>query len=186
MEFKLENREKPPVVETVRGALFYKGKFLILEKDASSKNPAAVEFAGGKIDDIKNKISTEEEQIKALNAEVIQETGIDISKLSPEKIDEFEIFFEVIDKDNIKKPYRRLVHLFLTRIPDSQDIQIKVNETKNENGGSEDKHAGYKWITPDELIKATTSLEENKITGEKNYPLSRSSRHIKKLIEKVI
>jgi 8-oxo-dGTP pyrophosphatase MutT (NUDIX family) len=185
MEFKPENKEKPPLIETVRGALFYKGKFLILEKDADSKNPKAMEFAGGKIDDIKNKISTDEEQIKALKDEVFQETRIDISKLSPEKIDDFEIFFETTDKDNIKKQYRRLVHLFLTRIPDTEEIEIKVNETKNEEGGSEDKHASYKWVTPEELIKDAISLEENKITGEKNYPLSRNSRHIKKLIEKV-
>jgi hypothetical protein len=35
---------------------------------------------------------------------------------------------------------------------------------------------------PNELINSVTSLVENPDTGEQAYPLSRNSRHIKKLL----
>ena len=136
-------------------------------------------------DEIAKENATLAEQEKALISEIQQETGIDISKITPEKIDEFEVYFEATENVEAKKVFRRLVHLFLVRIPEAEEALIKVNETKNEKGESEDKHAGYKWLSPEELIEATTVLKENNITKKEAYPLSRNSRHIKKLIEAV-
>ena len=181
-ENKFENKELPPVIETVRVALLYHGKFLTLQKSADSKNPEAIELPGGKIDEIKGNTSTLEEQKQAAIQEVQQETGIEINKLPIEKIDNFEIYFEATDKNGIKKKYKRMIHLFLVRIPDSQELIPKINQTLNEIGEPEDKHKTYTWISPNTLINSVTALQENPESGEKVYPLSRNSRHIKKLL----
>lgn len=185
MESKLENQEAVPVVETVRVALFHRGKFLILEKDASSRNPGALEFPGGGIDNIKGKTSTEQEQKQTVIEEVQQETGINVEELPIEKVESFGIYYEALEKNGVKKKYRRLIHLFLVRLPDIEDIITKVNKTIDAEGELEDKHENYKWVLPEELINSATSLRENPHTREKVYPLTQNSRHIKELLKTV-
>ena len=181
MDFSPERKEQVPIVETVRGALFHRGKFLMLEKDADSNNPRALEFSGGKIDNIAGKIATPAEQQQALIAEVVQETKIDINKITPKKVDEFDNYFEVKKPDGTKKQYKRKTHLFLVRLPDDQEVIVSVGGEKNEEGKSEDKHAGYKWVSPQELVTLVTTLEEGKDTKLVN----KNSRRIKKLLESI-
>ena len=181
---KLENNEVLPIIETVRAALFYRGKFLILQKTIDSKNPGGLEFPGGKIDNIKNIKSTIEEQEEAVREEIRQETGINISNLLMEKVQDFGTYFETQDKDGNKKKNKRQVHLFLVRIPDSYEFSIKVNQTRNEKGESEDKHQDYVWVSPDELINSAINLKENSKIGKATYPLTRNSRPIKELLKK--
>jgi|GEM_PF-4379841 len=185
MNFNLENKESEPIIETVRAALFYQGKFLLLQKAADSKNPEALEFPGGKIDNIQNKNSTEEEQIQAVIEEVRQETGIDLSHLTLEKVDEVKVYFEAKDEIGEKKSHRRRVHLFLVQIPENQQLNLVVNQTINADGATEDKHKTYEWVTPEELIGKVTILEKNSVNGVQSYPMARNSRHIKKLLQKV-
>lgn len=181
-ENNIENKESVPTVETVRAAVFYRGKFLVLQKDKNSKNPGALEFPGGKIDVIEGDESTLDEQKESVLSEVKQETKIDIDQMPIEEIDNYGTYFEVLINGLITK-HKRIVHLFLVRIPDEQEIYPKVNETKNEAGESEDKHKGYIWVSPEELISSTTLLKENPDTGEQAYLLARNSRHIKKLLQ---
>ena len=180
----IEKKESLPIRETVRAALFYRGEFLILQKNAASKNPGALEFPGGKIDEIKGETSTLEEQEQAVREEVKQETGINIADLSMEKVEDFGTYFETINKDGVKNKNKRRIHLFLIRIPDSYELSIKVNETKNEKGESEDKHENYIWVSPDELIDSAVLLKENPHTGKRTRRLSRNSSAIKKLFKK--
>ena len=186
MQFKhensFENKEKLPIVETVRAALFYRGKFLLLRKTADSKNSEALEFPGGKIDETKEKNSTVEEQIKATIKEVQEETGLTIENLPMEKVESFESYFEFTGKDSITLKFKRITHLFLIRLPDAEEINLKINETKNEKGESEDKHKDCRWVSSDELVNSAISFEENPYTGKQFHPLSRNSRHIKKLL----
>jgi 8-oxo-dGTP pyrophosphatase MutT (NUDIX family) len=178
---KVENKERL-IVETVRAALFYRGKFLLLQKTADSKNPGALEFPGGKIDEIKEKDSSVEEQIKTTIKEVQEETGLNVEKLPIEKIESFGSYFETTGKDGTTLKFKRITHLFLIRLPDTEKINLKINETKNEKGESEDNHKDYSWVSPDELVNSAISLEENPDTGKQFHPLSRNSRHIKKLL----
>ncbi len=180
---QFEQKESIPQVETVRVAIFYRGKFLVLQKSKKSKNPNAIEFPGGKIDNIKNVYSTEEEQMETAIKEVAEETNIDISKLKIERIEDFNVYFETADQED--KGLRRKVHLFLARIPDDENLDIKINTTLTENGQAEDNHANYSWLTPEKLIEGVTTLETNPDTGKKTRPLSRNSRHIKKLLTSV-
>jgi len=99
-----------------------------------------------------------------------------------EKIESFESFFETKKKDGTIQKSKRITHLFLVRLPDGEEFNLKVNEMKNEMGGSEDNHQGYRWVTPGELVKYAVSFEENEVTGKQFHPLSRNSRYIKKLL----
>ena len=155
---------------------------MVLQKDADSKNPDALEFPGGKIDDIKSTASTPEERQRTAVEEVRQETGIDVSRFPIETVENFTTFFEVIDKTGIKKKYKRLVHLFLIRLPDTEEFVPLINQTETPLGQSEDKHKNYKWLPPSELIDSVLELKENGETGERLRPLARNSRHIKKLL----
>ncbi len=185
MKFGLENQEEVPIIETVRTALFHNGKFLILQKDETSRNAGNFEFPGGKIDEIKGKDSTLEEQKLAVTTEIEQETGIDVHNLPVEKIEDFGLFYEATEKDGKKKKYKRKVHLFLIRIPDKETPTLRINETKDAEGESEDRHEKYMWVSPDELVERATVLKENPHTKEKVYPLTPHSRHIKKLLTAV-
>ena len=181
----LEAREKLPLVETVRGAIFYHGKFLLLQKSKDSKSPGSLEFPGGKIDkalDKKDADSNEEEQEEALNKEVSEETGLDIKNLKKEKIETFKTYFEATAKDGQKKQFRRMVHLFLIHIEDTEEVSLTVGETLNHTGEPEDNHSTHIWLSPEELIKATIF---NKDKSEDNHSLLRNSRHIRKLLEKL-
>lgn len=185
MEFSPEKKEQIPVVETVRAAIYYRGKFLMLEKDKTSNNPGAIEFPGGKIDDIAGVNSTLEEQKKALMDEVLQETQIDLTDVPVEKVDEFENYFEVEKENAVKKKYKRKTHLFLIRLPDEIEIKISTGEEKNEFGGSEDKHAGYKFLSKAELVSAITTLVENEETGDRSVLVNKNSRRVKALFEQL-
>lgn len=179
MEFKPERKESEPIVENVRVALVHRGKFLVLEKSPDSKNPGALEFAGGKVDEVTGSSSTEEEQKVAAYTEILEETGIDVRNFPMEHVDDYKTYFEATGKDGIKKEYRRLVHLWLVRLPDGEEFPVTVSET------TEDKHSNYHWLSQDELISAATTLEENPHTEKKQYMLAKNSRPIKKLLERM-
>ena len=178
-----EKQEREPAVETARGAIFYRGKFLLLEKDATSKNPAAFEFPGGTVEKVEGTELTEEGWLETLIRELKEETGIDVRDFHPKKIDDFRYYFETGEEN--KKGHWRHARLFLIQIPDSENISISVGMTKNEIGASEDHHAGHKWVTPRELVELATTLQENPITTKPVRLLGRNSRHIKKLLEAI-
>lgn len=191
MENSFENKERVPVVETVRVALFHRDKFLILQKTTDSKNPDALEFPGGKIDEIANNSSNEEEQKDAAYKELLEETGVDAENIKGakiEKVESFEVYFETIDKENPQttKRYKRLVHLYLIQIPNEEELTVKTNETKNEEGASEDKHKEeFAWLTPEELITNATKIPDEDTSPTRTIPLARNSRHIKKLLQAI-
>lgn len=183
MEFKPEKQEREPEIENVRVALFHKGKFLVLEKSANSKNPNALEFPGGKVDHMEGETSTMEEQKDAAMREIQEETHIDVSRFPMEHVEDYSVYFETQKQDGSRKPHRRRVHLFFIRIPDEEEIGVTIDTLKNVEGMSEDKHSGYYWLTPEELAAKATQLEGNETTGEKTYPLTRNSRRLTKLFE---
>ncbi len=190
MENKWENRERVPVVETVRVALFHRGKFLILQKTTDSKNPDALEFPGGKIDEIANNTSNEEEQVHTAYKELQEETGVDAKNIKGakiEKVESFEVNFEVPDKSNpsINKRYKRIVHLYLIRIPDEEEIKTEINKITNTEGLSEDNHKDSKWFSPEELITNATKIPDKETNPTRTIPLARNSRHIRTLLEKI-
>ena len=182
---KVESKETIPTKETVRAAIFHNGKFLLLKKSIDSKNPGGLEFPGGKIDETKGSVSSPEEQEQTIVKEIQEETGISVDKNILKKVKDFKNYFEVVGKDGVTKKNKRLIHLFFVNIPDEQKISLKINETKNEKGESEDKHKSFEWVSPDELIKLATSLKENLDTGEQAYLLSRNSRAIKELLKEI-
>ncbi len=182
MKFNFENKESIPIIETSRVALYYRGKFLLLEKSKGSKNPGALEFPGGKIDEIKNQNSTIEEQMESAIREVEEETKIDIKDIPLEKIESYETYFEAKRKDGTTKRSKRIIHLFLAKLNDEKEYDLKVDQMKDENGKSEDNHQGYRWVTPEELVDSAVTLEKNEVTEKQFHPLSRNSRYIKKLL----
>lgn len=171
---KIEQKENTPTIETVRVAIFHKGKFLLLQKSGDSKNPNSLEFPGGKIDDIKDDKSTIKEQIETVKKETKEETGIDIDNFELKKVEDFEIYFEAGEN---KKKFKRKVHLFLVKIPDDKDLEIKINQTLTDFGKSEDNHQSFKWLTREELKNKILSIENG------SRPVARNSRHIKKLLQ---
>ncbi len=165
----------------MRAALFYRGQLLLLEKDGTSRIPGSLEFPGGKIDAQVGDIPTLEEQERALITEVVEETGIDIAGLHLEKVDTFNMLFE--DMVGRSKNVRRSrVRLFLVRIPDAVELSIVVNQTKNAHGEPEDKHVGYRWVTPEELAKLAVSMIDNVHTKKRTRPLPRNTRHVRELL----
>lgn len=180
----IETKENIPIQETVRAALFYKGNFLLMEKAGDSKNPGAVEFPGGKIDEIEGGQASVDEQIAALRQEVVEEAGIDIAGLVPEKVDEFENYFEVETGSGIKS-FKRKVHLYLVRLPDDIDISVTYGKTLDNEGQSEDKHAGFHWVSEKTLKTYATQLFANPYTNTKQRPLARNSRNISNLLSRI-
>lgn len=182
----IENLEKEPMVETVRAAILYREKFLLLQKNEQSKNPLAVEFPGGKIFDTKedqHKHANEAERLNALLKEIKEETNLEIT---PEKHRiEFVEEFETFHKDENGQPVKRRVYLYLIRIPDTETLNIQIGETKDRFGVSEDNHKKYEMLNPRDLINTVTELEFNPATNKNTYSLSRNSRHIKKLLSVV-
>lgn len=177
LESSFENKETPEI-ETVRGAIFHRGKFLLLEKGPTSKSPDSLEFPGGKIDDIYGEKSTQEEQLKSLMKEVLEETGINIENSATQEIESFKTYFEAKNKKGELVKFRRLVHLYLIKLDDTEDVELKINDTMNHHGHSEDHHSDHKWLSPEDLIKAA-------VFHDKEDSLLKNSRHIKKLLKEV-
>jgi len=168
--------------ETVRGALFHRGKVLLLQKDETSRIPGSFEFPGGKVDKQATHAPTLEEQIEALVSEVGQETNVDIDGLPVEKVDEFNMLCE--DKTGSSTEVRRSkVPLFLVRMPDADELSVVVNQTKNAEGEPEDKHGGHAWVTPAELKALAVSFVHNPHTKKIARPLARNSRRVRKLLD---
>lgn len=166
----------------MRAALFHKGKLLLLQKDETSRIPGSLEFPGGKIDVQAGRNPTLEEQVQALIQEVGEETEIDISGMPLEKVDEFNMLFE--NRVGRKTEVRRSkVRLFLVRVPDEAGFSIQVNQMKNANGDPEDKHSGYRWVTPEELAALAVSVADNPHTKKRTRPLARNTRHVRKLLD---
>lgn len=154
--------ENQPPVETVRCIIEnMNGKILLLQKAPDSKASNLFEFPGGKIDDIAGNMSTPDEQLRAVTNEVLEETGIDLSDNTPQKLDEFEYDFSAKGKN-----YKRRVHMFHLRL--HSDHEIAINTTADDEGQSEDKHAQSVWVTRDELLsmKQNGELSGNSIQFE--------------------
>lgn len=121
------------------------GRILLLEKDPRAKNPGMLEFPGGKIDTKQSGRSTAEEQRATVIREVQEETGLDINGVPLDKIGSFSYVFEAGSA-----AYAREVHLFRAQL--SKDgPEVEVNRTMAAEGGPEDKHAGFRWVTPEEF-----------------------------------
>lgn len=182
----VESRENIKVVETVRVALYHKGSFLILEKSPDSKNPGAKEFPGGKIDAIVGAESTAEEQIEAVRNEVKEETGLDITSLSPRKIDEYANYFETKDTNGNAVPNRRIIHQYLVELPDDFPLEpLAIDQTLDASGSSEDKHEGFQWLSPDDLRRQILTIKENPHTQSSERGIARNSRRIKALLRAI-
>ena len=121
------------------------GRVLLLEKSAASKNPGMLEFPGGKIDQIRAGRSTVAEQRESVLREVLEETGLDLSDLPVERICGFSYTFDI---EGIR--YERDVHLWRVQLP-AGDHAVQVNQTTRADGSSEDKHAGFCWVTAEEF-----------------------------------
>ena len=141
-----------------------RGRILLLEKDAASKNPGMLEFPGGKIDTAQAGHSTAAEQRRSVVREVLEETGLDLSGLAIERTGGFSHAFEAAGI-----PYERDVHLWRAQLPAGYDA-IQVNRTMRADGGSEDKHASFRWVTPDEFRRLR---EEGRIAANSCRPESR-------------
>lgn len=122
-------------------------KILLLQKSNDSKNPLKYEFPGGKIDGLGAAPSTLAQQTTTAIKEVEEETGLEISGLPLSKVDAFSYKFKVGDKE-----YERAVTLFLVDLPPG-NYQVVVDRTLNEEGSSEDKHQGARWVSMEELIE---------------------------------
>jgi 8-oxo-dGTP pyrophosphatase MutT (NUDIX family) len=134
-------------VETVRCIVQRSsGEILLLQKSADSKAASLFEFPGGKIDHISGAVSTPAEQRVAVMREVLEEANIDLTSCPPDRKDEFSYSFTPEDIE-----YSRRVHLFHVVLPPG-DVEIIIDRTTNAQGGSEDKHQRYVWVSVAELI----------------------------------
>jgi len=132
--------------ETVRCEIRdIRGRILLLQKGARSKNSGMFEFPGGKIDKIRGSSSTLEEQRESVIREVLEETEIDISNVPVNKAGSSRYAFEVGGVF-----YERDVHYFQAQLSEG-GYSIKVNQTMTAGGGSEDKHASFHWVTAEEF-----------------------------------
>jgi 8-oxo-dGTP pyrophosphatase MutT (NUDIX family) len=121
------------------------GRILLLEKHSASKNPGMFEFPGGKIDAARGGRSTAAEQRATIIREVQEETGLEISDVPVEKVESFSYNFEAGGVS-----YVRDVHLFRAQVP-AGDRPVEINRTTTADGESEDKHAGFRWVTREEF-----------------------------------
>lgn len=138
-----------------------KGRVLLLEKDSASKNPGMSEFPGGKIDTVRSVRSTVDEQRASVVREVLEETGLDIGGLAIERAGSFSYAFTAAGL-----PYERDVHLWRVRLA-AGDHAVTVNRTTRADGGPEDRHAGFRWVTSEEFL---TLLGEGRIAANSTVP----------------
>ncbi|OGH04036.1 MAG: hypothetical protein A2W22_00215 [Candidatus Levybacteria bacterium RBG_16_35_11] len=161
-----------PRIETVRCIIEdSQGKILLLQKAKDSKAKGLFEFPGGKIDSIAGDSSTYAEQLKAVVKEIEEETGIDISRCSPQKSDEFTYQFTAGNH-----LHERMVHLFFVRLPIVNN-EVSINSTLNPAGLSEDKHTHFNWVTKADLLRMRA---EGKLSGNSQHfetILKGSSQH---------
>lgn len=122
-----------------------RGRILLLEKAPTSKNPGTLEFPGGKIDAARGDRATAAEQRAAVIREVREETGLDIGGLPAEVAARFSYTFEA---EGVR--YARQVQLFRVQLP-TGDHAVEINRTVLPSGEPEDKHADFRWVTPDEF-----------------------------------
>lgn len=119
------------------------------------------EFPGGKIDIARTGRSTLAEQRESVVREVLEETGLDIDALPIERAGSFSYAFEA---EGV--PYERDVHLWRVRLT-AGDHAVSINRTMRADGGPEDKHAGFRWVTPEELGRLR---QEGKIAANSTVP----------------
>lgn len=172
-------------LETVRVALLYNGKVLLLRKSKDSKMPLSFEFPGGKIDGVKRgEKSTATQQISSVIKEVQEEANIDISKREIIPVETFNKRYETISGSKITTLHKGIVHLFLVEVSAEDIANIKVGQTLNAEGKSEDHHDSYGWASLEDL-KTLLEVRRNPLSGKNIRSLSRSSRHLSKLFMKI-
>jgi 8-oxo-dGTP pyrophosphatase MutT (NUDIX family) len=104
-----------------------------------------LEFPGGKIDTAVADHSTVAEQKGSVIREVLEETGLDISALEIERTGGFSYTFEVAGIS-----YERDVHLWRAQLT-AGNHEVRIDRTLRADGGSEDKHANFFWVTQEEF-----------------------------------
>lgn len=138
-----------------------RGRILLLEKDAASKNPGMLELPGGKIGAARACHSTVDEQRGSVVREVLEETGLDIGRLPIEGAGSFSYAFEA---EGV--PYERDVHLWRVRLT-AGDHAVTINRTMRADGDPEDKHAGFRWVAPEEFRRLR---QEGRIAANSTVP----------------
>jgi mutator protein MutT len=140
------------------------GDVLLLRKSDDSKAAGLLEFPGGKID-------PGTDPLEAVIREVREETGIDLSASPPVACDEYRYRFE-----HAGTTHHRRVHVFLAELA-ADPGEVVVNRTRDADGGSEDKHAGYVWVSRERLaaVKAQGRLNGNSTRFEPSLSPSRRS-----------
>lgn len=147
------------MTDTARIIILQKGKLLLLQKSAESKNPNMWEFPGGKVE-------KGESLIEAAVKEVEEETTIRLVESQLEKLD-YELSYSF---EHNGQKLERNVFYFKVNIGD--EIEVQINNKLNEDGQPEDKHADFKWMSLDEyreLVENNTVSQNSIITSDSIY-----------------
>lgn len=137
-------------IETVRCAIEFEGKILLLKKSRESRFPEGYELPGGKSDIIDE--MTELQKLELVKKEIKEETNLNLEmEIQPIHIN-YQYSFNA---DNYK--IKRKVFYFVTKI--DKTPEVKLNNIPNE-----DHHESFLWIEKTQL--------GNFITGNKISPNS--------------
>lgn len=147
---------------TVRCIVVYQKKVLLLQKDSDSKLPNKFEFPGGKVEDQMAKSSDATLAIWA-QKELREETSLDVTVEKAKKLHFSKRYAFSLESQY----FERDVFYFYIPLQENSDTTVKVNETKKNNGGDEDNHSGYIWVTLKKLQKLSI---ENKISPNSHIP----------------
>lgn len=134
--------------ETIRVLVVSNEELLFLQKNKDSNIPLHWEFPGGKVDEDDTFIQT---AIKELE----EETGIKCN--SSEIIDlGIEKFLRFPHRGGIAE--RRVQYLLVNF---SEKPEVRINQTTDDQGMSEDKHSDYKWVKLSDLHNYEYSDKSN-------------------------
>ena len=176
----IEKEKLPDFNIVTRSILISNDGYILLLVKGGVKNPGALEFPGGKID--KNILALEankkhKELISETKREINEETHFEISDIKLLPITAHKNIackYRIGDNENNYYEYeytlnnkiiRTGVYLYATVLDKNKEEiinSIKVDQTKNAQGTSEDKHLGFKFLSIDEynnLFAKTTRQE---------------------------
>jgi 8-oxo-dGTP pyrophosphatase MutT (NUDIX family) len=145
-------------VATVRVIVIFNNTILLLQKSIDSKNPNSFEFPGGKVDS--NALYNLDQVLKKTAArELYEETKIVYQE---EELKKLEYNYEYSFTFN-NETFERKVYFFCARV--NAAVTPILNETKKQNGESEDKHSDFRWVTTDlyQNFIRTGSVSKNSI-----------------------
>lgn len=149
----VEKNPSPPVVDVVRCLILnQEGKYLVLQKlDTDGKE--VFEFPGGKVKDhFAFTTNSPADQKTATEAEVEEETNLDLDQDTLVPLAEFTYAFA-----NGTKHYHRRVHVFQGRVYGSHEIIL--NRSKNDRNEFEDHHQQALWVDKKTLVTMLQSGE---------------------------